>query len=114
MTIFDRLNQLPPSLCRLVAHNRKRPLSHQDIANASGLAKSTVVKISQMDRWDSLPLCTIEAFSKACGVNFMSPKRSLLIIRRSGMAYIENSHPAQRRMFLRMLSDLNKKPRPLT
>ena len=106
MTITERLNKLPPKLCRFVAHRRRRPLSNQDISDASGLARSTVVKISKLDRWDNLPLKTIEAFTRACGVDLLAPKRSLYIIRKRAMDYTRNANHQQRKMYQRLLKGL--------
>lgn len=106
MTLVDRLNLLPPMLCRFVAHKRRRPMSNQDIADASGLARSTVVKLSKLDRWDGVRLDMIDAFSRACGVDLLAPKTSLLIIRKRRMDYMRQASPQQRRMYVRILGKL--------
>ncbi|HEU4340040.1 MAG TPA: hypothetical protein VFU31_00570 [Candidatus Binatia bacterium] len=106
MTLCERLNQIPPRLCRFVAHRRRRPLSNQDLSDASGLARSTIVKLSKLDRWDGVRLDMIEAFSRACGVDLLSPKTSLLIIRKRAMAYTRNANHQQRRMYRRLLDGL--------
>ena len=106
MTLSERLNKLPPKLCRFVAHRRRRPLSNQDIATASGLARSTVVKISNLDCWNGVRLDMIEAFTTACGVDLLAPKRSLYIIRKRAMDYTRNANHQQRKMYQRLLKGL--------
>lgn len=105
-TLTELLNVVSPKKCRFLARKDHglKPMSHQDVATKAGMARSYVVKISHLDRWDDLPLKTIQAFSTACGVNLLAPGRQIAFTRRRKMAYIANGHASQRKMFARLLS----------
>jgi DNA-binding Xre family transcriptional regulator len=96
-------------MCRFLARKKHglAPMTNEDIARASGLARSTVAKLTTMDRWDNVTLKTIIAYSAACGVNICSPWRSLRFWRRRKLAYLGRGTPNQRRMFARLLRDLH-------
>lgn len=83
-------------------------MTNLDIARASGLSKSYVVKISALSKWDSLPLDTIEAFSIACGVDLLRTSDQVDFWRRRKKAYLENATTAQRKMFGRLMSELTQ------
>ena len=62
-----------------------------------------VIKISKLDRWDSLPLRVVEAYTHACGVNLLNPSKSLEIVRRR-MVFISRASAVQRKMYARLLN----------
>jgi len=96
-------------MCRFLArkHRGHAPMTHEEISAKSGLARSTVVKVSRMQRWDRLPLTTIVAFSGACGVNLLAPWRQLRFWRKNKLAYLGRGTPQQRKMFARLLAHIN-------
>lgn len=97
-------------MCRFLArkHHGHAPMSHEDVAAASGLARSTVVAISKLASWDTLSLRTIVAFSEGCGVDLLAPWRQIRFWKRNKLAYLGRANPQQRKMFARLLADLNR------
>lgn len=106
MTLAERLNRISPKICRLVARKNRgqNPMSHSDVAKASGLARCTVIAISKLDRWDTLPLSSICAFSRACGVDLLNQRGSMLIATRWKMGFMRNATGRQRKMYERLLT----------
>lgn len=107
--MFDKLAQFPPCIIRLLARKAHglRPLTHAEIAKASGLAISSVVRISLLSSpasWDRLTLETIKRFLKGCRVdiNHMAPHKEFLTKRQ--WVHIEQCSPQQRKFFQRLLS----------
>lgn len=108
MTLREKINRYSPKLCRFLARKDKgqRPMTNDDIAKASGLSRSTVAKLSQMDTWDNVTVATMEEFSRACGINLLAPsrRRDKRLISEGRLSLIKNSSPSQRMMFQRILS----------
>ena len=113
MTITDHLNRAAsPKFCRLSAKRRDgSPMSRKDIADAAFLAESTVARICAMDSWEpSLSLGTVERFMAACGVNPFAVKQQRRYLRKGAKALFSRAHPAQRRMFSRILMGIKCEP----
>lgn len=103
----EKLNSFTPRDCRAVARkaNGMKPMSIRDIAEASGLSKSTVAEISHLYSWDSLTLDVIVRFSEGCGVNLMDISKHLHFIRSHKMIHITVGNRAQRRYYNRLLTE---------
>lgn len=107
--ILARLNKFPPCLCRLVARKDggMKLMSNRDIAARAGLSKSSVIKISRLERWDTLPLKTVESFSRACGVDLLQPSRHIHFLRTRGN-YLKGGTPQQKKLVLRLMNGVKQ------
>lgn len=109
MELLNKINRTPPKLCRLFARegpaNNQRPMSDREIARKSGLAHSTIVRLSKMDHWDGITFSTYQAFTHACRVDPMNAHGHRLLFRRKDvrLVYMKNATPQQQRMFDRIL-----------
>jgi len=110
-TLSD-LNLLTPKMCRFLARKSHglSPMTNDEIARRSGLALSTICKISTCERWDGMTLRVVAAFSEGCGVNLLAPGRQLRFWRKKKLAYLDRATPQQRRMFARLLTDMHNHP----
>lgn len=112
MTFLERINLVPPQRCRLCARkeNGSKLMTNDDIAKASGLARSTVAKLSKLKSWNSVKAETIEAFTRGCGIDPLAPsrRRDGRLIAAGRLTFIRNSAPSQRRMFDRILNVLGQ------
>jgi hypothetical protein len=81
-------------------------MSNLDLAKMTGLSRSTICKLSQLDRWDSVSAGVMQRFSIACGVDLLAPGDQKKFIARSRLDYMDRTSPAQRRMMKRIISDL--------
>lgn len=95
MTLTEKLNRFPPIMCRLVARTgvgrASRGLSHSEIAQLSGLERSTVAKLSKRETWEGCTLETIDAFSTACGVDLLHTTDQVRFLRHKKKTHITNS-----------------------
>ena len=112
MTVTQRLDRIPPNLCRLLARSEHglRPLTTQEICDRSGLSWEKVAKISKLDSWASL-LRDIESFSAACGVSLMQPKSALRFLKRRKRVYLLRAKPSQRRLLVRLIEEITQSAR---
>lgn len=106
--ILKKLDRLPPFLVRLLARKKnqwRHPLSTTEIAELSGLPRSTVAKIATMKSWDKIPVGVADRFSTACNVNLMTPGFYFKELRSSKFkfAHLRNGTPNQRAFFARLM-----------
>lgn len=107
------INRIPPCFCRLVARKGygKKPMSNSEIAKISGLARSTVNKLSHMRDWNHVTCATVQRFTTACGVDLLRPKEAITKFKRAKkLVYTSKGQPAQRRMYDRLLTPIQASP----
>jgi hypothetical protein len=111
-TLRDKLDEFPPVVCRLVARKAGRrggSLSHTELANRSGLERSTVAKLSQQPTWGDCSLVTIEKFSTACGVNLLHTSRQKDFLKRRLKEHIKNGNT---KYLIRLLAIIKQSRQP--
>jgi len=108
MTYTARFDRIPPRLCRLLARssNGLRLMTEEEICERSGLSRVRVVQISHMASWSLLRLSDIEAFSHACGVNLLQPKKHLRFLRHRNLSYLDRATVAQRKMLAKLMAGI--------
>lgn len=106
MTLLEIADKFPPCLCRFLARKAHghQPLSVRELAQLSGLSKSTVAELSLKRSWTGVPIDTVVRFSRACGVNLVAPREARKYLRRARRVHIENANPQQKRFFLRLFT----------
>lgn len=71
-TVLERLDAMPPALCRLVARRPKgsapEPVTSADIAQESGLSAQRVTYLSGLMTWADVPVKEVDAFRQGCGL----------------------------------------------
>lgn len=66
----------PPIVCRLLARPKglmgrsQRPLTDEEIAQASGLTVDTVRLLSTLHSWDDVSVGRFLAFTRGCNIDF--------------------------------------------
>lgn len=78
-------------------------MSAADLAEKSGLDRSTITKLSHLTSWEHCTLDTILRFSEACGVDLLRPARAVRALKRNKLVYLQTCPPSQARMFDRLL-----------
>lgn len=112
MNLFEISEKFPPSLCRFCARKKHGtvPMSHRDLAKASGLSKSKVATLSKRRSWVGIPIDIVIKFSAACGVNLHNPKRAVDFLRRRKKSHILKANGNQRRFFAEIFSQRESSP----
>lgn len=107
MSLEAICQRMPPLRLRLLArtgHGKAcRPLSYSEIAEASGLARSTVIKLLSRPTWGNTGILTIDALFRACGRSLSKTETDRKLIKRGKLVHLDNANASQRRMFGRML-----------
>jgi len=115
MNVFELVERINPSMCRLVARTGmtggQRALSFEEIAARSGLGISTVKNYSRRTSWSGLPIDNVVAYAAACGVNHMQAKEVIRFIKHKRWVHVVSSrNPKQRAMFKRILNPQQPSP----
>lgn len=99
MTLLEKADRLPPYICRYVARKKHgtEPMSHTDIAKASGLSRSFVAVLSKRRTWKGIPINVIDSFSIACGVNLSTPSETIDFLKNSDKNHLNGASLAQRK-----------------
>jgi hypothetical protein len=111
--LLKRLNQLPPFICRFIARrrlartNRFKPLSHVEIAQRSGLPRSSVADLSLRISWEGVDLDVADRFAAACGVNLTKPGQHLRWLREGRFGHLKEGNAHQRKFFARLMAQRN-------
>lgn len=110
MTLLEKLNSIPPCVCRLLARKAhgRQPMSHSDIARASGLSLATVSVLSFRLDWSGVTVDVADRFARACGVNHLAAERQLEFVRRRKMVHVLNAPTNQRRFYNRLFQTVIK------
>jgi hypothetical protein len=103
-TVFTVSERIPPILCRYLARtsNGRRGLTHAEIAAASGLAESTVRKLSYCCSGRGHTIETVESFALACGVNHLSARKQIQAIKHRRLLHVRTATGQQKQMYDRI------------
>lgn len=74
MTFWERASNFPPVLVRLLAHQRGKPLTTEQIAAKAGMTTLMVEALSQSTDWQGVSPSEMQRFTSACGMDFCDPK----------------------------------------
>lgn len=109
--LLSRLDKVSPMFCRLIARTRSgmRMKSNADLAQETGLSRSTIVNLSRRKTWDRVPVGVAARFMDACGVDPWHPGIIRKMVRTRAMVWLKNASVSQSRMATRILNNL---PRP--
>ena len=91
MRLIEKLDRMPPFLCRLMARRNGRSPSNKELSAESGIPLTTLRRISEKKSWEYLPVGLAQKFSTACGVDLLRQTRSLEYFKRRKFAHIKKS-----------------------
>lgn len=89
MTLLEKLDRIPPVAFRILAAKNGRALGPDEIAERSGLSRSTVQRTSSLKSWAGVRVEIAEAFVKGCGyriTHYKEPLRRLRVLRERGLS----------------------------
>ncbi len=105
---LNKLDRLPPNVCRLLARQpkvRKLALNTAQIAQRSGLSVQTVRRISKLRSWASVGVAMHEKFKLGCGI---TPGKECFQVGYLKRTYLKSQTPLYH---IRRLAKRRKDPR---
>ena len=77
MTLLEKLNRLPPCLCRIFAKKNGRLMTDPELMEATGWGKKRLRKVYQSPSWAGIRVEDVDRFLTACGLRWSSQRRQL-------------------------------------
>lgn len=75
MKLIQRLDDVSPMLCRLMARKRYgRPRSSKELSDLTGIALPVIEAYSWSASWNDIPIASGFKFARACGIDFASTR----------------------------------------
>lgn len=93
MTTRERIEEFGPVIYRMLACEKGVALSHEQIAERSGLSRSTVQRLSGRKDWSGVGIATAFAFTEACGIELgdvQEIRRRLKPVEQGGITAIKH------------------------
>lgn len=105
MTWYEKTEKLPPYLVRFLARKHKghSSLTTREIAERSGLSKSTVATIAVKTSWKGVAIDKVEAFARGCGVSFDRYWESISYLKKSRKIFLIHGNAHQRKLFAKLM-----------
>tara|TARA_Y100001937_G_scaffold96987_2_gene131946 strand:+ start:1289 stop:1861 length:573 start_codon:yes stop_codon:yes gene_type:complete len=91
MSLLEKLDKMPPFLCRLLARRKGKSLSNRQLASDLGVSVRTIQRISEKKSWDDVPVGFAQKFSGACGVDLLRQNKSMDYFKRRKFNHIKKS-----------------------
>ena len=91
MLLLEKINRMPPFLCRLMARWKGRSPSNKQLSESSGIPITTVRRLCLKKSWDDVPVGIAQKFGMACGVDLMRQTRSLDYFKRRKFKHLKDS-----------------------
>lgn len=77
MTLLEKLNRLPPCLCRIFAKKNGRLMTDPELMEATGWTIKHLRKVYQASSWAQVRVEDVDIFLAACGLRWSSQRRQL-------------------------------------
>ena len=91
MSLLDKLDKMPPFLCRLLARRKGKSLSNRQLASDLGVSVRTIQRISEKKSWEDVPVGFAQRFSNVCGVDLLRQNKSMDYFKRRKFNHIKKS-----------------------
>jgi len=84
MTLTDKLNRLPPCVCRLLAKKNGRLMTDPQLMEATGWGKSRLCRVYNSTSWAGISVEEVDKFLAACGISWSSQRRQRWLLQLAG------------------------------
>ena len=75
MTLTEKLDRLPPCICRLLASNNGELATDAEMRLITGWGKTKFENISRAKTWAGISVCDVDAFLLACGISWSAQRK---------------------------------------
>lgn len=75
-TLLEKLDRLPPCVCRLLAQKDGQLLTERQMMRLTGWSQDKLARVSSAKTWRTVAAGDIDIFLKACGLTWSSQSRS--------------------------------------
>lgn len=83
MTLSQKLNRLPPCICRLLACREGELMRDIELMAATGWQRDKLRRVARAKTWDGIPVKDVDRFLSACGLTWSTQRRQLEVLKRA-------------------------------
>jgi hypothetical protein len=80
MTLLEKLNRLPPCVCRLLAENNGELATDHELLLLTGWRRKKLDRISMATTWAEVSISDADDFLRACGLTWSTQRRQLWLL----------------------------------
>lgn len=80
MTLLEKLNRLPPCICRLLAKNNGELATDRELLAVTGWSRAKLDRIAKAVTWAEVAVIDVDAFLYACGLTWSTQRRQLWLL----------------------------------
>lgn len=75
MTLTEKLDRLPPFICRILAKSNGRLMTTPELMKRTGFGHVKLERISKQTSWAKISVQDVDLFLDACGIKWSSQRR---------------------------------------
>jgi hypothetical protein len=83
MTLAQKLDRLPPCVCRLLAQRNTSLLTDTELCALTGWSREKVWRISAAKSWKGILVRDVDRFLMACGLSWSTQRRQLWVLKKA-------------------------------
>lgn len=80
MTLLEKLNRLPPCICRLLAKINGQLATDRELMMVTGWSRAKLGRIAKATTWAEIAVIDVDAFLFACGLTWSTQRRQLWLL----------------------------------
>lgn len=81
MTLVEKLNRLPPCLCRLLAKHDGKLMTDVQLMRTTGWSKKKLERISRSRSWSKISVEDADWFLLACSLSWSAQRKKLWMLK---------------------------------
>lgn len=81
MTLAQKLDRLPPCICRLLAKADGELMTDHALMKRTRWGKTKLRRIAESRSWDGIPVKDVDTFLCACGLTWSTQRRQLFLLK---------------------------------
>lgn len=75
MTLTEKLNRLPPCICRLLAARNGELATDHEMRLVTGWSRAKLERVSKSTSWAGITVDDVDSFLLACGISWSSQRK---------------------------------------
>lgn|GEM_PF-3907701 len=83
MTLAQKLDRLPPCICRLLAKSNGELMTDAELMRRMRCGKDKLRRIVESRTWDGIAVQDVDDFLKACGLTWSTQRRQIWGLKRA-------------------------------
>jgi hypothetical protein len=83
MTLLEKLDRLPPCICRLLSQRDGELMTDRNLLQITGWSRAKLHRVAESKSWRAVTIGDADLFLIACGLHWSAQRRKLWLLRRA-------------------------------